>query len=258
MSGFFFNNINIADLIQSGSTSVPGYTGFPESTPFQYTSGFDKPANFLYTYQGTDISNYTTANMFVSTSNPDTGTIPLQIGNSNYNFNYISVCGCGGGGGGGGGGNYNSTWGLSGGDGGKGGAGGYAAVLNYPVSGANSLSYNIGTGGSGENSKGKSGNNTSVSVGSTTIISCDGGNGGSPGNGADNSNFTPGNTGNSGGPGNSTVISGNIKTNTPGYPPQQGNGWSSGNGGSGGNGTDKSFGPGNSGNNGFVLVYLSI
>ena len=251
-SGYYYNNINIANLIQTGSTPVPGFGGFPQSTPFQYSSGFDKPANFSYTYQGTDISNYTTANMFLSTSNTNSGNIPLQIGNSNSYFNIVSVCGSGGGGGGGGGGNYYELDGVGyydGGNGGAGGAGAYGAVLNYHVSGATNISYNVGTGGIGENGTGKSGNNTSVSVGNTTIISCDGN--GSPG-------AYNGKNGDSGNTPDSTVVSGNITTNTSGYPPQNGTGWTSGGGGGGGNSTDKSFNSGTPGNTGFVLVYFSI
>ena len=259
MSGYLFNGIKIANLIQSGNSHVPGFN--ITATPVQYSSGFDKPANFSYTYQLTDISNYTAANMFVSSSNTNSGNIPLLIPNtSNSYFNYVSVCGCGGGGGGGGGGNYYELDGVGyydGGNGGSGGAGAYGAVLNYPVSGHANLSYNIGTGGSGENGTGSKGFNTSVSVSNTPIISCPGGNGGSPGNGSPGA--YSGSPGDSGKTPDSTVVSGSIITNnTSGYPPQNGSGWTSGGGGPGGNSTDKSYNSGASGNNGFVLVYFSL
>ena len=256
-SGYYYNNINITSYIQSGNSAVPGFN--INATPLQYSSGFDKPGNFSYTYQGTDISNYTAA-IYIAESNTYSGNIPLLIPNTNGSyFKYVSVCGCGGGGGGGGGGDF--IYGnFDGGNGGSGGDGAYGAVLNYPVSGANSLSYNIGKGGSGSNGTGSPGNNTSVSVGNTTIISCDGGNGGAPGNGTPG--FANGNDGNSGNTPDSKVVSGNITTNTSGYPPQSGNyaGPDTGNGGGGGggNGTDKSYSPGGDGNNGFVLVYFSI
>jgi hypothetical protein len=259
MSGYSYNNISIANLIQSGNTSVPGFN--ISSTPFQFSSGFDKPANFSYSYQGTDISNYTTANMYVSTSNANSGNIPLQIGNSNSYFNHVSVCGAGGGGGGGGGGNYMIDL-YDGGKGGSGGSGSYGAIVAFPVSGSTSLSYNVGGGGAGENAKGSQGGNTSVSVGNTTIISCPGGNGGEPGNGAKTSgNGSPGDSGNAN---NSSVTPGyssieNANSNYyPEFPPQQGNGYTNGNGGGGGNSTTQNFNTGSKGNAGFVLVYFSL
>ena len=259
-SGYYYNNINIENLIQSGSTPVPGFN--ISATPFQYSSGFDKPANFSYTYQGTDISNYTTANMFVSTSNTNSGNIPLLIPNTNGSyFNYVSVCGSGGGGGGGGGGNYITEL-YDGGNGGSGGSGSYGAIVAFPLSGATSLSYIVGGGGDGQNTKGTQGGNTSVSVGNTTIISCPGGNGGSPGNGATiNGNGSPGANGYAN---NSSVIPGyssieNANSNSyPEFPPQQGNGYTNGNGGGGGNSTTQNFNAGSKGNAGFVLVYFSL
>ena len=111
---YFYNGVDIFNLVSGSGTSVPGYTGFPQSTPFVYTSTIDKPANFSYTYLSspytTDVSNYATAYIPLLSG----GTIPTTIpGASGYSFKHISAF-CWGGNGGGGGGGYPQDSGIPG------------------------------------------------------------------------------------------------------------------------------------------------
>lgn len=270
---YFYNGVNIGYLVQNGSTPVPNYGGFPQSTPYQYTSGFDKPANFSYTIGTTDVSNYSQANF----SSPiyGGGDIPLAISNTGYYFKTVSVCGCGGGGGGGAGGYPGNAYG--GGSGGSGGDGSYAAILNFQVpSGTTNLSYNIGTGGGGSggvspNGKGQDGlpgYTTVVSITSTNIIVCPGGNGGEGGGPGNASNKSPGPDGSKGNSPDSSIApgyTGIVSTSDPTYstyPPQTGNyaGPTTNNGGGGGGGNGpyvNANNAGNTGNAGFILVYFT-
>ena len=279
MSGYFYKNVNIGYLVENGSTPVPNYGGFPQSTPYQYSSKFDKPANFSYTIGTTDVSNYSRAN-YTATYNNSPGSIPLAIPYSpGYYFKSVSVCGCGGGGGGGGGGQASAFWG--GGDGGDGGDGSYAAILNFEVpSGTTNISYSIGSGGpggswsgNGPGGDGDKGGTTTVSITPTNIINCQGGNGGNggeatPGN-KKGSTAPSGNTPNGSiAPGYTGVISVNAPTYST-YPPRSGNyaGPATNNGGGGGGGNSakvpasgnqsQNTNSGASGNAGFILVYFA-
>jgi hypothetical protein len=279
-SGYFYKNININNLVAPGSTTVPGYIGFPSSfLPSCNDTGFDKPTLFLYSYQGTDVSNSTTATYNVTNNaNNDgySGTIPLAIPGTSIKYNYVSICCSGGGGGGGGGGNGTNL--AEGGDGAPGTSGSYAAVLDCPVSSISAINFSIGSGGTSGNANngvgagapGNKGGDTSVSLGIIGSINCEGGfrgNGGGPTPGSakgSNGNKTATSASNIGFSNyTSAITTVNAPTYTPlNYPPQnqsfspdKGKG-AFGDGGAGNTGGNSSGGkPGNAG---FVLVYLSV
>jgi hypothetical protein len=280
---YSFNGINISNLISLGSdpTSVPGYTGFPESTPFLYGSGLDKPYNFSYMYDGIDVSNYTTAYNLSFTS-AEGATIPTAIGNTGYSFKHIAgYCFGGGGGGGGGGGTGADGPNLSnksGGKGGKGGAGGYAAILSTPLQGSPSVLVIVGGGGSGgsggpgnpgkdindyKGTPGKGGDAGGASYiqipGISTLAEANGGGGGGGGDaGTSKDSGGGGGTGSTGdgsilGPGNTAV-----ETGYPNVPSSYQAGEDGGDGGSGGNvGDVRNGSPGGKGLGGYVQIYFS-
>jgi hypothetical protein len=271
MSGYLFNGVNVANLIINGSTTVPGYTSFPKSSPCQYTStGLDKPYNFSYMYNGTDVSNYATAYGFTYNggNTGNSGSIPTTIPNTNTSFKHISgYCWGGGGGGGGGGSNTNS---YGGGDGGNGGDGAFAAIIDYPISGQ-SVNYSAGNNGGGGSagtgkagdtsanagSPGKGGGSSYVYVGNTQIILANGGSGGSGGEIGQFSN--KGSAADDGKSGTSSYISGYTGTTSnsspsTSYPNNPGNG---SNNGLGGNGVYDDSNSGSDGASSYVAVYLS-
>jgi hypothetical protein len=291
MSGYFYKNVNISDLVISGSTTVPTYSGFPPSTPFQFIfSGFSKPYNFSYNYLYStrpsgggniappqpDVSNYATAYTIPYASG--TGTIPTTIPNNpGYSFKHISAYCWGGGGGGGGGGGTGDTGAgyTSGGGGGSGGDGGYAAIQSYPISGT--VNYQVGNSGPGgapgagatpgSANSGKSGddgtpgNSSYVIVNGINIVNGPGGKGGTGGG--------SGNTANNGGRGAkgsngtgsyATPYSGTTSGNTAaGYYPTQnsGDGGPGGIGGPSGDGGNRGGDRGSPGTIGYVQVYLT-
>jgi hypothetical protein len=278
---YFYNGINISNLIQGGISAVPGYSGFPQSTsPIYTSSGFDKPYNFSYIYNNTDVSNYSTAYYYASNSpSNSTGTIPLLIPNSsNVYFKSVSICCAGGGGGGGGAGGNGAS--FNGGDGGSGGDGSYAAVLNCPVSNIQNITYKIGNGGGGgagnptnapnpiaPGSGGVKGGTTYVYLGPIGNIECSGGNFGNGGEGTPG--IANGHNGNDGFAPPSTINFStytNAVTSAPGpsstyYPPQPSSLCPhSGLGGGGGNASvaKATSNSGNPGNVGFILVYFSL
>jgi hypothetical protein len=276
-SGYLYNGINITNLVASGGTTVPGYTGFPQSFPPSCTyTGFDRPANFSYSNNGTDVSTTMTAHYFQNSTTNTTQNIPILIPNTSTSFKSISICCAGGGAGGAGGGSNTNV--SSGGDGGNGGDGSYAALLDYPLSGYSSINYKIGNfgyGGDGVNGSdvgtgksGNGGNDTNVYLESPSnslqLIYCPGGNTGNGGKAAPGSDGSDGNTPDSkvNAPSNFSYIE---STDSPAYtpqnfPPQNTSATlSHGNGGGGGNaaaGSGKSN-SGSPGNTGFVLFYFS-
>jgi hypothetical protein len=272
---YFFNGVDISDLIEDGSTTVPDYVGFPKSTPCIYTTtGLDRPYNFSYSYQGTDVSNYATA--YIPTLSG--GTIPTTIpGAPGYSFKHISAFCWGGNGGGGGGGGQGWPNGEKGGNGGNSGTGGYAAIISYPI-GTQAVNYSVGVGGSpgpggdaanGPNGKGEPGTaggtggqtyiNLNSPSGTTSIIHANGGNGGGGGNGGTSVN--PGNSNGNGNGGTGSYTPGYTGTTTgvnsgPNYPPQPTNNTGKGGGGGSPEGSGKgSSGPGGVG--GSLTVYLT-
>lgn len=278
---YSFNGINIGNLIQGGSTSVPGYTGFPESTPFVYGSGLDKPYNFSYMYNGTDVSNYTTAYNLSYTSG-ESATIPTAIGNTGYSFKHIAgYCFGGGGGGGGGGGtgadgpNFSNK---SGGSGGSGGAGGYAAILSTPLQGSSSVFVAVGDGGSGgSGGGGNPGNNINDYKGTDGKGGSDGGNsyiqnlynnaylayangGGGGGGGDAGTSSESGPAGGGGSSGNGSILGpGNttVETGYPHVPSSYQAGGTGGGGGNASNGKVETGGSGDPGLGGYVQIYFS-
>ena len=288
---YYYNGVNISDLVQSGSTAVPDYAGFPESNLPQYTSGLDKPYNFSYQLVTTpgiiDVSNYSTAyNLSYTSGN---ATIPTAIPNSSgYLFKHIAgYCFGGGGGGGGGGGTGSDVPGAetkSGGKGGAGGAGGYAAILSTPLQGSSNVFITVGGGGAGgDGGPGNPGNSINDAKGSpgsdgttadasyiqipdinTIIAAANGGGGGNSGGGG-----TSKDTGSDGSTGNSGYGSINGTGNTsvqPGYPNVPSSYQAGGGGGPGGEGTPyKLFSPndvrtggkGGTGYGGYVQIYLT-
>ena len=281
-SSYFYKGINISELVKNGATTIPGYIGFPPSfLPSCNSTGFDKPSLFSYSYQGTDVSNSTTA-IYQVTGNTDNdggnGIIPLSIPGTNSKYNYVSICCSGGGGGGGGAGSGTNVTG--GGDGGPGGNGAYAAVLNCPVSNISEINYSFGSGGESGNANnqtspgehGNSGGETTVYLGPIGNIVSPGGNGGK--GGLSTPGVEKGQAGEAGNTPSSTINFSNYTsaitkiydtpTYTPlNYPPQnqtfspdKGNG-ALGVGGKGEAGPLASNG-GKPGNAGFVLVYLSV
>jgi len=264
MSGYFYNGVDISNLIVSSTTSAPpSYTNFPRSIAPTYNStGLDKPYNFSYQYNGNDVSNYSTA-YGIAFNAGNSGSITTTIPNTTgYSFKHISGYCYGGGGGGGGGGGKNSVS-YGGGDGGAGGAGGFAAIVGYPISGqtVNYQSGSGGGGGSGENSNkgvgGSPGGDSYIDVGEITIIHAYGGGGGGGGNTANvNSGSKPG-TAPHGSNGTGTVVSGYTGTfaNTSpatSYPNNPTNG------GGGGNASFNSgVNKGGSGSPGYLHVYLT-
>ncbi len=276
MSSYFYNGMDITNLIEGGSTSVPDYIGFPESTPSIYTSGLDKPYNFSYSYQGTDVSNYATA--FNISHTGGTGTIPTTIpGAPGYSFKHISAVCWGGGGGGGGGGGYGSG-GVPikfnpGASGSPGNNGAYAAILSYPINGL-TVNYYVGSGGNNGNGgankiadkgdNGTSGNNGTYSyvyVDGLSITYSPGGIGGPGGNGGNVVNGNSGTTPNTPATDDSTIASpgysGTTSANIPGVPvyPAQNTGQGGG-GGSTNPGGNEGF-AGATGTPGYIQVYLT-
>lgn len=262
MSGYFFNGVDISNLITHGTTSAPpSYTGFPKSiSPTYTTTGLDKPHNFLYNFNGSDISNYATA-YSLAFNGGTSGSISTAIPNMpGYSFKHISgYCWGGGGGGGGGGGNINA---YGGGDGGSGGAGGFAAILNYPISGQ-SVNYqagNQGNGGKGNTNNasggnGNNGGNSYIDVGSTQIILANGGGGGD--GGKTGGGGSKGSTAASGGNGNGSVAA-NYTGTTANTSPDTSYPNNPSYGGGGGNAAyDNKTNSGGSGSSGYVYVYLT-
>ena len=257
MSGYFFNGVNISDLIQSGTTSAPPsnvYTGFPTSTaPTYKTTGLDKPYNFSFLYNGSDVSNYATA-YGIGFNAGTSGAIPTSIpGAPGYSFKHISgYCWGGGGGGGGGGGKNSGSYG--GGDGGTGGNGAFAAIVDYPISGStvNYQSGGAGNGGSGHGSNkgdsGNSGGDSFINIGATTILFANGGGGGGGGNTA---NVNSGGNGSGGFTAGYTGTTANTSPATS-YPNNPSNG------GAGGNASFNSgVNSGGDGSPGYLYVYLT-
>jgi hypothetical protein len=180
MSNYLYKGVNISNLIKSGGTSSPpGYGGFPTSTaPTYNTTGLDKPYFFSYLSSGVDARNYSVA-YGIEYSGGSSGPVPTSIPSSpGYSFKHISGY-CYGGGGGGGGGGGNSTA-YGGGDGGTGGDGAFAAIISYPISGSvNYVAGNGGNGGSGNKvndagGNGNTGGSSSLTVGVTSILIANG------------------------------------------------------------------------------------
>ncbi len=262
MSGYYYNGVNISNLITSGTTSVPpSYTNFPTSTaPTYNTTSLDKPFNFSYKYNGTDVANYATAYSLAYTGGKS-GSIPISIPNSpGFSFKHISgYCWGGGGGGGGGGGNVNA---YGGGDGGSGGNGGFAAIINYPISGQ-TINYQVGNSGNGgggnkgnsSGGNGNSGGSSYIYVGNTEILLANGGGGGGGGKtgGSDNKGSTAG----SGGNGNGAIASGYTGT-TANTSPSTSYPNNPSTGGGGGNAKyDNDTNSGGPGAPGYIEVYLT-
>jgi hypothetical protein len=217
MSNYYYkdinlNNIYVNDGKTTSDTNFYGYAGIPNSnstTGSTYTG--ETPLPFGFTYQGTDLSTYTTAN---STTYKSSGTATIPSGCKSIRV--ISVGG--GGGGGGAGGNASAKVDITGGNtakgnGGAGGDGGYAIIAysnnnineNYDIKNVKSIAVYVGTGGTagsaGENKStnsettggtGKDGNAGNVSFiqvtdskGTNTVAYADIGNGGDGGNGAE-------------------------------------------------------------------------
>lgn len=264
MSGYYFNGVNISDLIQSGTSAPPSnvYAGFPTSTaPTYKATGLDKPYNFSFQYNGSDVSNYATA-YGIGFNAGTSGAIPISIpGAPGYSFKHISGYCYGGGGGGGGGGGKNGSYG--GGDGGTGGNGAFAAIVDYPISGS-TVNYQSGSGGGGgrgENSNkgydGSAGGNSFINIGATTILFANGGGGGGGGATANSgANSKPG-TAPSGGNGSSGFAAGYTGT-TANTSPATSYPNNPSNGGGGGNASYNSgVNSGGNGSPGYLYVYLT-
>ena len=273
---YLYKNIDIKNLIQSGNSSAPpGFTGFPVSTKYQYTSGLDKPFNFSYTSSsGLDASQYATA--ITHAYNSSASGISTLIPGTNSHFKHVSGYFFGGGGGGGGGGGtgveyngYSYSY-KGGGDGTGGGQGGYVAILPTAINGSNisivvGVAGGQGNGGGGAN-KGKGGNGNNgtpggqsyILIGNSQIAAANGGGGGYGGNGGTSSG--------GGSTNNTTVSNGKGETNAPGvvgpstgYPSQNLSTYQAGGSGGGGAGSGNvnSGDYGNNGKPGYVQIYFS-
>jgi hypothetical protein len=244
MSNYYYkdvnlNNIYVNDGKTTSDTNFYGYAGIPNSDSTQgSTYSGETPLPFGFTYQGTDLSTYTTANSTIYKSS-GYATIPSGC----KSIRVISIGG--GGGGGGAGGNasakvdvpYGNT---AKGNGGAGGDGGYGSIAysntnineNYDIKNAVSIAVYVGMGGpagsagqdkstnnnitGGKGNAGYPGNVSCINVNTKKDINnydyvayADQGNGGDGGNGAEakvnNTNLnTNSSKGNAGTPGNLT------------------------------------------------------
>lgn len=229
MSNYYYKDINLNNIyVNDGKTTTNtsdfyGYEGIPNSNSndgIKHTG--EAPVPFGFTYQGIDLSAYTTSNYTLYTTSQE-ATIPTGC----KSIRVISVGG--GGGGGGAGGNASATVTATPltakGNGGAGLDGGYATIVysnnnlneNYDISNTENIYVTVGDAGT-------AGNNGKDNSTETTPF--------------ENRKDTTGGKGGSGNAGNSSYIkttdsNGNLKLFEA----------ASGNGGAGGNGAYATAGP---------------
>lgn len=148
MSTYMYKGVPISALVSGTGGTNPGYINFPPHGPAN--SDLGKPFPFLYSYQGTDISNYCSAVTVAYGAGASATILPNNV-NAAVTYKHVSAFCVGGGGGGGGGGGRGYGSGPkynAGAPGGKGGDGGYAAIFNYPFN-SGALLLNVGNQGSG-------------------------------------------------------------------------------------------------------------
>ncbi len=149
--GVSLNNIYVNDGKSTTDTKFYGYAGIPNSNSNQgSTYSGERPLAFGFTYQGTNLSTYTTANSTTYTSSGN-ATIPTGC----KSIRVISVGGGGGGGGAGGNATGSAYAKIDWGTGGAGGNGGYGSIVysnsdtnnNISLSNYNSIYVTVGTAG---------------------------------------------------------------------------------------------------------------
>jgi hypothetical protein len=167
MSKYFYNGSDITNLIITGSTTVPGYTGFPSYTPASNYST-ERPVPFNYYTPSGEISTLMNAR-FVEFTSGQSGTYTLS---PDYDSVRIILIGGSGGGGGGGGCGWSSPSSVatpsiartSGQRGFESGKGSFTFTSNYIKLSSKNIYYSVGTQGSVGNGGGDKGK-TSVGPG---------------------------------------------------------------------------------------------
>lgn len=210
MSYYNVNGTNVSTYISTNNptSTVTGFTNFPQGEKTVLTSNFEKQKVTEYTINGVS-ATMASGIMPYYTDYSTAGTNTLLPAQRPLWANHINVVCIGAGGGGGGGGNASNSNDRGGGSGGSGGSGAYLCnSYNTPIAITSTTNIGITVGGAG--AKGNAGNNgnsggtgggSSISlidanaVNSNLYILANGGTGGGGGNGAGN------NDGNGGGPG---------------------------------------------------------